>query len=157
MSRYWNIIWYFDIDFFLPTYGQFAILCHRYEIEQFRAIIILFGNLHHNVRLGWFRYLDCIVLFIIQVDSIFIMRLTHLTLHRRPFDTSHVFSLSDIQLLPKPSPQANQMNVPYGPSALTGADEGVGEFPGFQADSTGRLTISFYRLDLFPCQFFGVM
>lgn len=59
-------------------------------MEYFRILCFLLYDLQNDVRLGWFWNLDCVILFVVEVNTVFIVTLTHFTTERGPFDTDTV-------------------------------------------------------------------
>lgn len=82
-------------------------------MENFRVFCTLLANLHHDVRLCRLGDLNCVVLFVVEVDPVFIMGFAHLALERSPFYTYYVLCLGHLKLFPQPRPQTSQVNVPH--------------------------------------------
>lgn len=111
MSRDWYVIWYLDVYILASSNGNPTGLSHRYEMKYFGIFSTFLHDLHDNIGLVWTRDLHCVKLFIVHVNSVFVVSFTHLTSQWTPFDSHTILRFNNIQTFTKPHSQTSQMNI----------------------------------------------
>ena len=103
-SRNRNIFTDPHIDLFFSTdIDSFpAFKCDELEKFAFFLFPFLFHDLQHKVRFFWLRYIDCVVLYVVEVNSVFVFCSAHLAAERLPVYCNAERSDDWIQLLGQP-------------------------------------------------------
>lgn len=111
-----NIIRYFDINILFPTNVDPIFVTESDELEDLAILLsFLLHDLKYDVRFFRLWNIDCVKLLVVEIDTIFVVGLTHLTKKRLPVDCHTEIIYACLYLLRKPGLQTKQVDVPHCP------------------------------------------
>ena len=127
MSWYRNIIRNPDINIFLTTNRYRTFLRQWYKMINLTEAFVI-GSLHDfkdDIRFLRFGYLDCIKLFIVEINAIFVGFLAHLTAEFLPIEGDATLLFWHIKSFAEPGPQTLQVDVSHWTSTLTRGNQRI--------------------------------
>lgn len=109
-----NVLGDTDIHILLPADVDLALVLESNEFEDLALFfVLLLHYLKHNVRLFWFRDVDCVKLLVVQVDAVLVVGLAHLADERLPVYGDAEVVDDCFYLLGKPLFQAEEVDVAH--------------------------------------------
>lgn len=98
----------------LPPYIDLTLILKSNKLKNLPFIfILLLHDLKHNIRLFWFRYVNCVKLLVVEVDTVLVMRFAHFANEGFPVYGDAEVVYYCFYLLGKPLFQAEEVDIAY--------------------------------------------